>query len=195
MNQQLLDELISMEQGDVDTRPRLVREGQLYDNYADELQHVHREDAHRLNELVSQHGWPTISAVGLEGCRTAGVIAQHSIGSPELQRKFLALTTETGGNGEVPKTQVAFLTDRIRFNEIKPQVYGTVLDWDEKGELSCEVEDPANLDSRRWEMGLPATQENDLEAYRQQVESEGGKSPQNYMETTRKRLEWARNVG
>lgn len=95
----------------------------------------------------------------------------------------------------MPKTQVAFLTDRIRFNEIKPQVYGTVLDWDEKGELSCKVEDPAILDSRRWEMGLPATQENDLEAYRQQVESEGGKPPQNYMETTRKRLEWARNVG
>jgi hypothetical protein len=83
-----------------------------------------------------------------------------------LQRKFLALITETGGNGEVSKTQVAFLTDRIRFNEINPQVYGTVIDWDEKGELSCEVEDPANLDSSRWEMGLPATQENDLEAKR-----------------------------
>ena len=65
MNQQLLDELISMEQRDVDTRPRLVREGRLYDDYADELQHVHRKDAHRLNELVSQHGWLTISAVGL----------------------------------------------------------------------------------------------------------------------------------
>ena len=134
-----------------------MREGRLYDEYADELQHVHREDAHRLNELISQHGWPTILAVGLEGCCTAGVIAQHSIGTPELQRKFLALITETGRNGAVPKTQVTFLTDRIRFNEIKPQVYGTVLDWDEKGELSCEVEDPAILDSRRWEMGLPAT--------------------------------------
>ena len=64
MNQQLLDELISMEQRDVDTRPRLVWEGWLYDDYADELQHMHREDAHRLNELVSQHDWPTISAVG-----------------------------------------------------------------------------------------------------------------------------------
>jgi hypothetical protein len=44
-------------------------------------------------------------------------------------------------------------------------------------------------------MGLPATQENDVETYRQQVESNGGMPPQNYMEATRNRLEWARSVG
>ena len=195
MNQRLLDELIAMKQRDVDTRSRLVREGWLYDGYADEMQQVHRENAHRLNQLISQHGWPTISLVGLEGCRTAWLIAQHSICTPDLQRKFLAFVTEAAERGEVPKPQVAFLTDRIRFNENKPQVYGTVLDWDEKGELSCVVEDPANLDARRREMGLPATQDDDLAAYRKEVESEGGKPPRDLTEAKRKRLEWAKSVG
>lgn len=195
MNQHLFDELVEMEQRDLDTRSRLVREGRLYNGYADEMQQVHRENAHRLSELISQHGWPTISLVGAEGCRAAWLIAQHSICTPDLQRRFLALVTEAAEKGEVRKPQVALLTDRIRFNENKPQMYGTVLDWDEKGELSCVVEDPANLDARRREMGLPATQGDDLAAYRKEVESEGGKPPRDLTEAKRKRLEWAKSVG
>jgi len=191
----LLDALIAMKQRDMDTRSRLVRENRLYRGYSDEMQQVHRENAHRLNELVSQHGWPTISLVGLEGCRAAWLIAQHSICTPDLQRKFLALVTEAAQAGEVPRPQVALLTDRIRFNESKPQVYGTVLDWDEKGELSCVVEDPTNLDARRREIGLPATQDDDLAAYRKEVESEGGRPPEDFTEAKRKRLEWAKHVG
>jgi hypothetical protein len=195
MNEKLLDELIAMKQRDVDTRSRLVQEGRLYDGYAQEMQQVHRENARRLDELISQHGWPTISSVGLEGCRAAWLIAQHSICTPDLQRKFLELLTRAAKNGEVPKPQVAFLTDRIRFNENKPQVYGTVLDWDEKGELSCVVEDPANLDARRREMGLPAAAADDLAAYRKEVESEGGKPPLDFAEAKRKALDWAKSVG
>lgn len=195
MNQNLLDELMLMKQRDVDTRSWLVREGRLYDGYSDEMQQVHRENAHRLNELISQHGWPTISLVGLEGCRAAWLIAQHSICTPDLQRRFLTLVTQAAENGEVPKAQVAFLIDRIRFNEDKPQIYGTVLDWDEKGELSCVVEDPVNLDARRREMGLPAKQNDDLAAHRKEVESEGGKPPRDLAEAKRKRLEWSKSVG
>ena len=70
MNQQLLDELISMEQRDVDTRPRLVREGRLYDGYADELQGVRREDAHRLNELDLQQCFTSLKAAPRQTVRS-----------------------------------------------------------------------------------------------------------------------------
>ncbi len=195
MNQALLDELLALKQRDMDTRSRLVREGRLYDGYADEMQQVHRKNAHRLTELVAQHGWPTVPKVGLEGCRAAWLIAQHSICTPDLQRRFLVLVSEAAARGEVPRPQVAFLTDRIRFNEDKPQVYGTVLDWDDKGELSCIVEDPANVDARRREMGLPVMCEDDMAAYRREVESEGGRPPADFAQARRKRLEWARSVG
>ena len=129
---QLLDELIRMKQRDVDTRSRLLREDRLYGDYATEMQQVHRENAERLNQLISQHAWPTIALVGLEGCRAAWLIAQHSICTPELQRKFLALVVTAGEKAEVPKPQVAFLSDRIRFNEERPQLYGTVLAWNQE---------------------------------------------------------------
>lgn len=72
MNQQLLDELISMEQRDVDTRPRLVRKGQLYDDYADELQHVHREDAHRLNDSSRNMAGRRFQRLGLRAAARPG---------------------------------------------------------------------------------------------------------------------------
>ena len=195
MNQQLLGELIAMKQHDAGTRSRLAREGRLYDGYAEEMQQVHRDNAHRLNRLVSQYGWPTISTVGLEGCRAAWLVAQHSNCTPDLQRQFLVLLAEAAENGAVPKPQVSFLTDRIRFNENQPQLYGTVLDWDENGELSCLVENPADLDARRREMGLPATRNDDLTAYRQDVELEGGRPPRDLAEAKRKGREWAKRVG
>ena len=194
MNQQLLNDLMSMKQRDIDTRSRLLREGKLYSGYDPEMQQVHRENAVELDSLISKYGWPGISLIGLEGSRAAWLIAQHSICTPELQRKFLAFLSKASESGDVPKAQVAFLTDRIRFNENRPQVYGTVLDWNENGELSCEVEDRANLDERRNEMGLAPYQQ-DLEKHRREVESEGGKPPVNFVQYKNEVREWARNVG
>lgn len=194
MNHQLLNDLLTLKQRDTDMRTHLLGEGKLYDGYAPEMQQVHRDNAIALNEIVSKYGWPGISLVGLEGCRAAWLIAQHSICTPELQRKFLTLLTMASDIAEAPKPQVAFLTDRIRFNENRPQVYGTVLDWNENGELSCDVEDPANLDNRRNAVGLALFRE-ELEIHRTEVKSEGGMPPKDYTAYKRQGLEWASSVG
>lgn len=194
MNQQLLEELVALKQRDTETRSRLLKEGKLYGDYASEMQQVHRDNANRLDQIVAKYGWPGISLVGLEGCRVAWLIAQHAICTPELQRKFLIFLAKASASGDAPKRQVALLTDRIRFNENKPQIYGTVLDWSENGELSCEVEDPINLDVRRKVMGLPPFQEA-LEKHKRDVESEGGQPPADFMEYKRKAREWAKIVG
>ncbi len=195
MNAHLLTEIISMSGRDESVRARLLNEGRAYDTYADEMQVVHRDNASRLDQLVAQHGWPTVKLVGLDGCRAAWRIAQHANCTPDLQRKFLRLLTEAAEAGEVPRPQVAFLTDRIRANEQRPQLYGTVLDWNESGALTCDIEDPAGLDARRVKMGLPPVAEDDLAGHRRRVEDEGGKPPRDFAEARRERLEWARRVG
>src|SRR5262249_53748470 len=111
----------------------------------DEMRQIHEENAKRLSEIVDRHGWPGVSVVGLEGCRAAWLIAQHSICTPALQRKFLAVMQRASESGDVPRRLVACLTDRIRFNEGKPQRYGTVLAWNEKAELTRELEDRAKV--------------------------------------------------
>ena len=194
MNQQLLEQLLNLRQRDQDTRQRLLEEGTLFDRYAEEMQTVHRENALALNLLISAHGWPGVTLVGVEGCRAAWLIAQHSIGSPALQRTFLISLQKACSKGDASKKFVALLTDRIRFNEQRPQIYGTVLDWNAAGELSCEVEDPKNLNLRRKSVGLPPFAEA-LEQHRAEVISEGGKPPDDYLEWKSQQLEWAKQVG
>ena len=194
MNQQLLDELVTLMQRDTDMRTHLLNQERLYGDYATEMQQVHRENAMALNEIIAIHGWPGISLVGLEGCRVAWLIAQHSICTPELQRRFLHLLTIASESGDAPKRQVALLTDRVRFNEDRPQVYGTVFDWNEKGELRCDIEDPENLDERRSTVGLPLFRDA-LDKHNAEVKAEGGRPPHDFVAYKQKSREWASSVG
>jgi hypothetical protein len=194
MNTDLRNKLESLKQRDADTRNRLLKKGRLYGEYNADMQAVHLENAIALNKLVAIHGWPGISLVGLEGSRAAWLVAQHAICTPGLQRKFLRLLRAAAESGEVPRKQVAFLTDRIRFNEGKPQVYGTVLDWDKNGELGCELENPDQVDERRATVGLPPFQES-LRAQKNAIEAEGGIAPSDFAAYKQAANEWAKNVG
>lgn len=179
MNDQLAAQLERLKQRDLETRARLQANDRLYGNYHQAMQTVHVENARALDNITQQHGWPGISLVGLAGGQAAWLIARHSISTPELQRNFLGLLTVAAQQGEAPMKQVAMLTDRICFNENRPQVYGTVFDWDENGVLGCNVQDPETVDERRKIVGLPPYQE----ALRENIaaiENEGGKPSQDF---------------
>ena len=194
MNQALIAELNGLKQRDNETREKLLKKERLYGSYDEEMQRVHVENAKALNRIVSVHGWPGVSMVGLEGCRAAWLIAQHSICTPALQRRFLEALEKASRAGEAPAKLVAFLSDRIRFNEGKPQVYGTVLDWNENGELGCEVEDPGHVDELRASVGLPPFAES-LAEHREEVEAEGGKAPVDIESYREAGAQWAKQVG
>lgn len=194
MNRKLIEQLQDLKNKDLDTRSRLLKEGRLFGGYAQEMQGVHRHNAYALNEILSTHGWPGVSAVGVEGSRAAWLIAQHAICTPNLQRKFLKHLTQAVEIGDAPMKQVGFLTDRIRYNEGKPQVYGTVLDWNENGDLTCEFEEQDKVDELRAEVGLPPF-EQACEEHRQQMAAEGGKLPKDHEAYKHAACEWAESVG
>jgi hypothetical protein len=194
MNEELLEKLKGLEKRDSETRERLLREKRLFGTYDEEMQRVHRENAAELASIVSVYGWPGIQQVGINGCELAWVIAQNSICTPELQRRFLRAMQKAAKTGEVPSKQVAMLTDRIRFNEGRAQVYGTVLDWDESGELNCDVEDSENVDVRRASVGLEPLAEA-LQEHRRAIALEGAKAPDDFKAYQEGANLWAKKVG
>lgn len=194
MNRQLFDQLLALRTRDLETRERLLQEGRLFGDYAEEMQRVHTDNAKALQRLVRQHGWPGEALVGLEGCQAAWLLAQHAICTPALQRQFLVLLEAAAEAGDVPRKQAAYLVDRIRFNEGRPQVYGTVLDWNAAGELDCEVEDPGHVDQRRAAVGLPPLAEA-LREHRAAVAAEGGKPPTDYLAYRKAASDWAKKAG
>jgi hypothetical protein len=111
----------------------------------------------RLDEIVSQRGWPKLSEVGSAAVRAAFLIVQHAPLS-EMKR-YYPLIRQSMLEGETPKSQFAFVEDRIRLHENRPQLYGSqmrqVNRGGEVGQIEIwMIEDEVNVDKRRAEMGL-----------------------------------------
>lgn len=145
-------------------------------------------------KIMSTHGWPGISKVGIGDSDAAWLIAQHASCTSQLQGKFLQELSRAAETGDTPMKQVAFLIDRIRLNEGKPQVYGSVPDWGEFGDLTCEIENRDEVDEMRARIGLPPLAPA-CEEHRRRLEAEGAKPPENYEASKRAACEWAESVG
>ncbi|MEZ5540582.1 MAG: DUF6624 domain-containing protein [Pseudomonadota bacterium] len=194
MDAALREELLDLQRRDGATRARLLAAGRLYGDYAEEMQQVHRRNAERLAAIVAAQGWPGRTLVGTDGARAAWQIAQHAICTPALQRGFHVQLTAAVAAGEATPLQLAYLTDRIRFNEQRPQCYGLVLDWNAAGELGCVLEAPAGVDARRAAVGLPPFAE-DLARQRAAVAAEGGTCPAEYAAYRARATAWAHRTG
>jgi hypothetical protein len=191
----LREELIAMAAEDGAVRERLVTDGTLFDGYNPLMAIVHRRNGDRLGEIVDAHGWPEVWMVGEDGADAAWLVLHHAIGDPALQRRCLPLLEDAAGRGAIPAWQAATLLDGIRFREGRPQVYGSVFDWDEQGEMTpWSIEDPERVDERRAAVGLPPLGEQ-AASVRAAMAAEGQSPPAEPAARRREAEEWARSVG
>ena len=146
---------------------------------------VDRENTARLKEIVAAHGWPTRELVGDEAAKAAFLLAQHADHDPEFQAHCLPLLEQAAARGEASKSAVAYLTDRVRVKQQRPQVHGTqyhvrqdasgAVVADAEGRLSYLlpiVEDVDRLDERRAAMGLPPWRD-----YERKMAADQGREP------------------
>lgn len=118
---------------------------------------VDKNNTLKLKEIIKQIGWPTISKVGERASHGAWLLVQHADHDPSFQKEVLELFKKLPP-GEVLKRNIAYLEDRIRFSEKRPQLYGTQFKFNDQGELEPQdIEDPDKLEEH-WqeaEMGTP----------------------------------------
>ena len=185
--------LIELARRDAETRERLAADGSLFEGYHPEMEAVHAANAAVLEEIVAESGWPGHDLAGEDGAEAAWLIAQHAIGLPDFQRACLARLEAAVAQGDAPAWQPAYLADRIRTFEGRPQLYGTQFDWDEAGEMSpLPMEDADGVDARREAVGLPPL----AEAMRRHRESAVPEPKPADREARRAEMEaWARRVG
>lgn len=195
MSPELRERLLELRRRDEVTRERLMASGRLSDGYAGEMERVHLRNAAALEAALERGGWPKVSQVGEEASEAAWLVAQHAISRPDFQRRCLRLLCEAVESGEAPARHRAMLLDRIRFNERRPQVYGTILDWDESGELSpWPIEDPESVDELRRRVGLPPLCDS-VERSRLAAAREGESAPKDPVGRREAIDRWARKVG
>jgi hypothetical protein len=125
-----------------------------YDKLTGAIRRADQENTDRLSAIVEKYGWPTNTLVGKDGAHAAWLLVQHADANLKFQRKCLDLMKKLSKD-EASPVDVAYLTDRVLLAEGKKQVYGTQFTssggkWEPR-----PLEDPANVDKRRAEVGLP----------------------------------------
>lgn len=156
MNQQLRNELLSMQEEDQQVLQELIDSGELgTTEYHPRMKAVHEKNNARIKEIISQYGWPGISAVGKEGSEAAWLIVQHAVLDTKFMDKCLPLLKDATIEGEAEVWCLAYLQDRVLTISGEPQIYGTQHDIDESG-IACPlpIAEPEKVEALRKEVGI-----------------------------------------
>jgi hypothetical protein len=147
--------LLALQEHDLGVRGELEAQGVLFQGYHPRMEAVHRQNAAELRRLIDAHGWPTEAAAGADGAEAAWLVAQHAIAEPAFMRRCRDLIDECSAAGSIPRWQFAYIDDRIRVSEGRPQRFGTQIKLAADGPQPCPLDDPAGVDARRRALGLP----------------------------------------
>jgi hypothetical protein len=137
------------------------------------MSEVDEENTKWLKGVVEKHGWPTNTLVGKDGADAAWLLVQHADADPRFQRQCLDLMAGLPKD-EVSQSKRAYLTDRVLLAEGKKQLYGTQFHSVEGRWKPRPIEDEAQVDKRRTEIGLPP-----LAEYARLIEQQYGSGSKN----------------
>lgn len=117
---------------------------------------IERANTERMRQILDEHGWPGYELVGEDGEDAAWALVQHADRALDLQRRALALLREAVAKGDASPGNLAYLEDRVRVAEGKPQRYGTQWEPTQDGQWRprTPIEDEAGVEERRAEAGL-----------------------------------------
>ncbi|WP_237057278.1 DUF6624 domain-containing protein [Microbulbifer sediminum] len=114
---------------------------------------IDKHNAARLEEIVSEYGWPRKTDMGEKAAKSAFLIVQHA--PAETQKKYLPEMRKAAKEGEADLRNLAMLEDRVLVFDGKEQLYGTQVARSDSGAFNfLPIQDIEELDARREKMNL-----------------------------------------
>ncbi len=154
----LRQELLKRVEQDQAIRKELISKGSANPDKAvlERMQAIDLDNSKRVRAIVRRYGWPSPELVGRDGAEAAFLIVQHA--DLVLQKEMLPLVEKAYRSGGLMGQSYALLLDRVLVGEGKPQIYGTQAkrfeEWKGQEPVLEPIEDEANVDKRRAEVGL-----------------------------------------
>jgi len=107
----------------------------------------------KIEKIIAAHGYPGKSRVG-KLSDVAFMVVQHN--DVDAQEKYLPLFTQAAASGELDRTLLPLMIDRIRASKGQAQLYGTQLSEGKGNKIQIKpIEDEVNVNVRREAAGLP----------------------------------------
>ena len=168
-DKKLKEELLKMANKQRELLLQVVDKDQTQKSDREKLHKLYNEHTGKLCEILKLHGWPTSDLIDSEGVLAAFQLLKNG-GTYELQRDLLPVIVAVIKKDPGQKTEFAGLYDRLRVSAGMKQLFGTQAVSLGGFLILYPVEDPAKLDARRAEYGLPA-----IDLYIRELERAYGK--------------------
>ena len=153
-NRELAGEILRMAKADQVARRAYVMQS-VAQPLSEKLSRIDKANRLRLKQIVEEFGWPRISLVGKRASHMAWLLVQHADSNVEFQKQCLKLMEGAMRVGDIARSDLAYLTDRVLKNTGRPQVYGTQFYRDTRGRLvPWPIKDIGRLDELRRGAGL-----------------------------------------
>ena len=139
-----------------------VNSGEISSQQAEkEFREITAANLIHLKNIVKKYGYPSHSLVGETSSHNFWLMVQHSDSDLKFQKKLLKLMLREVRKNNASPRDYAYLVDRVRINNGKPQLYGTQIfvNNPQKGYELKPVYQPEQLNQRRKRMGLPTAEE------------------------------------
>lgn len=113
-----------------------------------EIQRTFAANCTKLQAITSRqpypHGYPGHDLVGKQAAHNFWLLIQHCDREPAFQEVILKQMQEQVKRNNADKKDYAYLTDRVRINKLKPQLYGTQVEVKDilKGYVPKPIEAP-----------------------------------------------------
>lgn len=107
-------------------------------------------------QIFEKYGYPAISMVGEKSSHKYWLLVQHCDEDLYFQVEVLAAMEKLLSLKECSITDFAYLTDRVRVNQGKEQIYGTQVELNKEGTafIPKSLFKPNEVEKRRAEIGL-----------------------------------------
>ena len=108
-----------------------------------------------VKKYFVEYGFPGIKENGNETALNFWLIVQHGDNHLDFQQNVLKAMKKQLTLKNVSSRNYAYLYDRVKKNQNKPQLYGTQMVWDSKGShFLYKIKSPKRVNERRKKMGL-----------------------------------------
>jgi len=166
LNKPLIRQLDTILKGDQDYRHKIKEVQENFGMDSDEMRTLWKTinekdsiDLIKVKSILDQYGWLGADVVGEEGNSTLFLVIQHS--AFDVQLHYLPIMQEAVKKGNAVASDLALLEDRVALKQGKKQIYGSQITEDPKTgkDTMAPIEDFANVDKRRAEVGLGPLEE------------------------------------
>ena len=150
----LRDELLRRMERDQEVRTRVPPGEPWPEEVVQECLVVDTDNTEFLKSVIAEHGWPGHDLVGEQAAHAAWLLVQHADHDQGFQKSCLPLLQDAVDTEQARPSNLAYLIDRVRAAEERPQIYGTQYRIRDGALVPQPIEDYERLDERRARVGL-----------------------------------------